>query len=181
MYYHGWPDHGVPQDVSDFLDMMHLMENLREDTIHHGHCPPIVVHCRCRRSPTLPPLFLALLSCDLPLHSLLAPQCWNWAHWDSDCRRDRVPSPQASGFPFSWCTVSIPRCIFSPTAPFPSPLAGGIWRIRSSGCPAPPDLRHQNSSWSASGHGANKGATRSDPPFFFSLVVIPLFCAQRPL
>lgn len=41
MQYMAWPDHGVPDDSTDFLDFVSLVRTKREDSQD-----PVVVHCR---------------------------------------------------------------------------------------------------------------------------------------
>ncbi len=41
MQYLAWPDHGVPDDSSDFLNFVSQVRSKREDTPE-----PVVVHCR---------------------------------------------------------------------------------------------------------------------------------------
>lgn len=39
--YMAWPDHGVPDDYTDFLDFVSLVRRKRE-----GKEEPVIVHCR---------------------------------------------------------------------------------------------------------------------------------------
>lgn len=41
MQYMAWPDHGVPDDSSDFLNFVNLVRSKRGDSQD-----PVVVHCR---------------------------------------------------------------------------------------------------------------------------------------
>lgn len=42
LQYVAWPDHGVPDDSSDFLEFVNYVKSLRVDA------EPVLVHCRYR-------------------------------------------------------------------------------------------------------------------------------------
>ena len=39
--YTSWPDHGVPDDASDFLELVRKVRNVRSTSVE-----PVIVHCR---------------------------------------------------------------------------------------------------------------------------------------
>lgn len=47
LQYVAWPDHGVPDDSSDFLEFVNSVRSLRVDG------EPVLVHCRYCGSPVL--------------------------------------------------------------------------------------------------------------------------------
>lgn len=74
--YTAWPDHGVPEDSSDFLNLVNKVRNIRM-----GSVDPVVVHCRL--------VLVLLINLIVPLLFLLlnyfsfspSLQCWNRTNW----------------------------------------------------------------------------------------------------